>query len=504
MSTIGKALLGLHAWGGLVFGWLLVPIFVAGSIAVFELEVSHWMQPELTAPQFSRGEAVARAEARLREVATDAAVWRVRLPNGREPTVGIGWGSDPRQLAEETLDAASGRPLDPRATHGGHFFNEFHAELMGGTAGKWLVGAVGIVMLAAIVSGVLVHHRILRDLFTFRPWAGRRRAWLDAHNLAGVATLPFLLMITWTGVVILAETFMPAATHVLYDGKARANRAEVVKSFARKPAGEVAAMKPLVDHFAAAEALLGTGTVSNLLVHHPDDRGGLVQALRHVDDRLSAVADHVTFDAATGEVFGQQTEWNAMAYAYRAQVGLHVVHYGGPALRWLYFVSGLLGAAMMAAGIVLFERKRRQRVGDARGQRLIEALGVASVAGGCVALLAYLWAARLLPAELEARAEREALCFLVVWAATLLHALRRGAASGGHGPARAWREQLLLAAALALTAPALDFVTALQPIDALRLGVDLTALAGGGLLLVCVHFFPAAIPAQPVLAGAES
>ncbi len=500
MNKLGKALLGLHAWGGMIFGWLLVPVFVAGSIAVFEPEINHWLRPALTAPAYSRDTAVALGEARLQAVAATAPMWRLRLPNERETTIGIGWGSDPRNMREETLDAASGAPLLARDTHGGHFFTDFHADLLSGTVGKWIVGAAGIVMLAALVSGVLVHHRLLRDFFTFRPWASRRRAWLDAHNLLGVATLPFLLMITWTGVVILAETLMPAATVMLYDGKARANRAEVVKSFVRKPAGEPGATKPLVEHLAAAEAILGAGTVGNLVVRNPGDRNGLVQVLRHVEDRLSAVGDHVTFDAVTGELFGLQTEWNAMAYAYRAQVGLHVVHYGGPVMRWLYFVSGLLGAAMMAAGIVIFNSRRRQRVGDTRVQRLIESLGVAAAAGSCIACLAYLWAARLLPAGMEARAVREAVCFFTVWAATLAHALLRVRVC----PDFAWREQLAAAGVLALLLPVPDLLAAQQAHDALRLGVDLAAVSVGGVLLLTIRLFPAMRDAQVAPMGAAS
>lgn len=486
MSRLGKALLGLHAWGGLLFGWLLVPVFLAGSLAVFEPEISHWMRPGLSAPPFSRERAVVLAEARLRRVAADAPVWRVRLPTGREPTIGIGWGSDPRKMREETLDAASGQPLAARQTRGGHFFTDFHAELLAGAVGKWVVGAAGIVMLAALVSGVLVHHRILRDFFAFRPWAARRRAWLDAHNLAGVATLPFLLMITWTGVVILAEAFMPAATHYLYDGNARAARAEVVKSFVRPPAGEAAAMRQLAEHLAAAERVLGEGTVSNLLVRHQGDRNALVQALRHVDDRLSAVADHVTFDAVSGALFGRQTEWNAVAYVYRAQVGLHVVHFGGPALRWLYFVSGLLGTAMMAAGIVLFMRKRRQRSAGTRGQRWLESVGVAAVAGGTIACLVYLWVGRLLgatPVAGAGGASWEIAGFFAAWALSWLHALARP-------PERAWRAQLAFAGGLALALPGLDLFAASQPLDALRLGVDLTAgVLGAALLALAYHCF---------------
>lgn len=475
MNALGKALLGLHAWGGMVFSWLLVPIFIAGSLAVFEPEISHWMRPEVKFADFSQSTAAMLGEARLRQVGAESAVWRLRLPTERAPSIGIGWGKNPRALQEETLDVVSGQPLQIRVTKGGHFFTDLHAELLLEAPGKWIVGAVGIFMLAALVSGVLIHHRILRDFFTLRPRANRRRAWLDVHNLVGVATLPFLLMITYTGVVILAEAFMPAATYALYDGKPRANRAEVLKSFERKASGEAGQLLPLAEHLAAAERELGAGTISNLLIRHPADRNGLVQAYRHVNDRLSAVADHVTFDAVSGEVFGKQVDWNLMAYAYRAQVGLHVVHFGGSALRWLYFISGLLGAAMMAAGTVLFLRKRRQRHGAGRSQRWLEAFGIASVSGGLLACLGYFWSNRLLPVALDGRAGYEVVAFFAVLAAALAHAGWRGWA--------AWREQFMLAGLLAVLILPLDQFTGGGP-DVMRQGFDLAAVLLGGLLLL--------------------
>ena len=480
MSPLGKALMGLHAWGGMIFSWLLIPVFITGSIAVFEPEVSHWMQPELTAHPTRPSDAVALAEAHLNEHASDQPFWRIRLPSEREPHIGVAWGKNPRQLHEATLDAVSGEPLHERETEGGHFFTHFHADLLLGVPGRWIVGAAGIVMLAALVSGILIHHRFFAEFFTLRPRAGKRRTWLDLHNLSGVASLPFLLMITYTGCVILAETFMPAATHALYDGNPRANRAEVVKSFERKPSGVPAGMLPLATHLAAAEAILGEGKVSSLLVRHPGDRNGLVQAYRHVDDRLAAVSDHVTFDAANGTLFGQQTDWNPMTYAYRAQVGLHTAHFGGLPLRWLYFLSGLLGALMMAAGTALLLRKRRQRAGEDRPQRLLDALGAASIPGSILASLAYLAANRLIPADTGGRETLEIATFFAVWAITLIHALLRRR--------RAWHEQFVAASvACALLALADTYSGGL--VDAARRGVDLTLLATGALLFASSRRF---------------
>ena len=84
------------------------------------------------------------------------------------------------------------------------------------------------------------------------PAGGERLgAWIDKGNWLAVENHRLTLQS--------AETFMPAATHALYDGNPRANRAEVVKSFERKPSGVPAGMLPLTTHLAAAEAILGEG-----------------------------------------------------------------------------------------------------------------------------------------------------------------------------------------------------------------------------------------------------
>lgn len=40
---------------------------------------------------------------------------------------------------------------------------------------------------------------------------------------------------------------------------------------------------------------------------------------------------------------------------------LHVASFGGWSIHWMYFLSGLMGTAMMATGTLLFMVKRRQK-----------------------------------------------------------------------------------------------------------------------------------------------
>ncbi|KAG1243619.1 hypothetical protein G6F68_015757 [Rhizopus microsporus] len=102
-----------------------------------------------------------------------------------------------------------------RETEGGRHFMSFHYTLPGGMAGYWLVGGITACMLLALVSGVVVHKRIFKDFFTFRPGKGQR-SWLDAHNLSAVLTLPFLFMIGYTGLTFFYSSYLPWPVQAAY------------------------------------------------------------------------------------------------------------------------------------------------------------------------------------------------------------------------------------------------------------------------------------------------
>src|SRR5690606_39216626 len=119
------------------------------------------------------------------------------------------WKNDEGALRRGHADPASGRWIEPRDTGGGRFFTQFHYTLHAGTIGTAIVAAVSVAMLVAMLSGIIVHRRIFKDFFTFRPRAKAQRRWLDLHNLLAVLGLPFLLMIVYTGLSIKSQTYLP-------------------------------------------------------------------------------------------------------------------------------------------------------------------------------------------------------------------------------------------------------------------------------------------------------
>jgi uncharacterized iron-regulated membrane protein len=70
-------------------------------------------------------------------------------------------------------------------------------------------------MFVAIISGITPIKKIFKDFFTFRPAKGQR-SWLDAHNATAVFALPFHIMITFSGLLLLMFMFMPWAMNSHY------------------------------------------------------------------------------------------------------------------------------------------------------------------------------------------------------------------------------------------------------------------------------------------------
>ncbi len=497
----------LHTWAGLLLGWLLFAVFVTGTIAYFRQEVTVWMQPELHGSVPDAGTAE-RAVERMARIAPDAAQWTITLPGDRTPAVSVSWRpadakpNDRAALKRATLDAGTGEVLEPRETAGGNFLYRFHFELYGmpRETARWIVGIATMAMLVAIVSGIITHRRIFKDFFTFRPEKAALRSWMDGHAAAAVLALPFHLMITYSGLLLFMTMLMPWAVDLAYDGNRQAYFAE--SGFRRaaptpRPSPDAAPLTPVAPLLAEAERRwAGQGGVGSLTVTNPGRANATIELRPAEADSIGRGAggtERLLFDGATGRMLEAppaDAQPAAMATG-NYLMGLHLARFAGPGMRWLFFVSGIAGTVMVGSGLILWvvkRRSQRSRADNGRdgpepfGHRLVDRLNIGVVAGLPLAVAAYFWANRLLPAGLEERAGWEIGVFFLAWAAALLHAPLRPSR-------RAWAEQLWAGAALYALLPLLNAATAaghlgnsLPAGNWLLAGFDLTALAVGLLL----------------------
>lgn len=454
----------LHIWAGLVVGWVLFFMFITGTAGYFDTEIDRWMQPERPLAQASmpREQAAAIGLERLQAAAPGAERWFVGFPYYRAPDFRIFWqmqaGPDGKRGARgnETLDPVTGGPARYRETGGGQLLYRMHYEFhyLPSRTAWWIAGVCTMLMFVAIISGIVVHRRIFADFFTFRPRKGQR-SWLDAHNVLSVLALPFHVMITWSGLVFFAYLYMAPLIWANYGTHDRARQTFFDEAFGReeRPAasGTPAPLVPPGPLLRQAEAHMGTAALVSMNIWNPGDANArvVVYGGQPVPSRGRV---EVTFNGVTGELLRVTDSQSAPVATWQTLLGLHEGLFAGPVLRWLYFLSGLMGTAMIGAGLVLWTTKRRAKIGDTFGFRLVERLNIGTIAGLPVAIAAYFWANRLIPADMAGRAAWEGHAMFIAWALLLLHAFLRPAG-------RAWSEQLWLAAAACGLLPLVNALT---------------------------------------------
>ncbi|ADX45694.1 PepSY-associated TM helix domain protein [Paracidovorax avenae ATCC 19860] len=487
------AMAPLHTWVGVLFGWLLYFMFVTGTAGYLDTEIDRWMRPELPAthvplpPEAQAANAITYLQAH----ALGARRWTIYLPVDRnEPHLRVDWspraGDSPQPV---WLDAATGRSIAVRETTGGQGLYQMHWRLHY-LPQAWAEGVVTIAstaLLLALLTGIVAHRRFFADFFTFRPGKGQR-SWLDAHNLASVASLPFQLMISYSGLVFVMFSFMPliaSAWYGLPPGSAgRAFYGELFPPMAATQAsGRPAPLVPIAQVLERARP--HGGAVAVIDIQHPGDANARITTTGNFAAGPVRSAGILVFEGTSGRLLAERLAGQSAPRTARdLWLGLHEGLFAGPLLRALYLLSGLLGCAMIATGMVLWTAKRRERArreGNTApwGHRLVERLNVGAILGLPIAMAAYFWANRLLPPGIAQRAQLEVDVLFVAWLAAFIHAAFTA-------PATAWRIQAWCAALGFGAIPLLNAATthrhlgqSLPAGDWVMAGFDLGALALG-------------------------
>lgn len=495
----------LHTWFGLVIGFLLIVVFFFGSLSVFDREIDRWAIPQTRfepqpLPSFDQvllpalqrlepdeAEYAAQMPA-LHDPAQGPMTARLELPadeywvytTHRDPVVSMGVGfrvphpRDPHGHnhihGQASVDPRTGAFVPQDALKiGSHWFYPMHYSLNWHwkNLGIYLVGMAALVMLAALVSGVVMHRKIFREFFTWRPWKHTQRATLDLHNLSGVVALPFHFFFAFTGLVIFAAYYyLPVSQfplQPLHDQHERVESQETglphERSGVAAPLASVDAMVLEAKRRWAARDM--AGEVGYLVVHHVGDANSYVSIFRAGSDRVALVGEGIHFKGSTGEVLREDPPRTVVSEIHEFLTGLHLQHFEHWLLRWLYVLGGLLGCVCIATGFIFFVEKRKAQHAKLGGQgcRVVDALAVTTVTGMVIATVGMLAVNRLLPAGMEGKGDWEKLAFWSLWGVAMLHAFARSAPVAQARMNPAWREQCWAIAGLAVAAAALNALT---------------------------------------------
>jgi uncharacterized iron-regulated membrane protein len=481
----------IHGWVGIVSGLALFIAFYAGAITMFEEPLQRWASapsrlappPTLThTPDLIAKAITAHPDAAKRyEIHLDtspAQPARMSWPasdggdeHGLVSTVYASLAPDGVLQVETSAPSAVAQLIDVLHQQVGlPFSHEIAMPIM---------GAISLLYVIALVSGVIVLlPSLVKDLFALRVGRNVKRMWLDVHNVLGVFSLPFHLVMALTAVIFaFHDQFYDAQAAAFGQGAPPARTAAALPPAAQPlpPAEIVRRMAEQAPTFAISTMTYAEGRDGRLALRiaGSDPRYGL----------RGATFGIAVVDPASGRITGadympgKQDGWGATISSFFA---LHFGNFGGLAIRWAYFLLGLAGAFLFYTGNLLWIESRRKRerkagaVEQSRSTRVLGALTV-GVPLGCIAGISVTVAAAKLIGDTASYGMHSAI-YYAVFVIFTGWALVRGASRAGVEAARA-------AALAMLLVPFASLIRAgTWHGDSGLLLIDLTALAIGGLL----------------------
>ncbi|QUN06224.1 PepSY domain-containing protein [Shewanella yunxiaonensis] len=367
-----------------------------------------------------------------------------------------------RGMHQLLMDPATGNQLHARETAGGNFLYQFHYQLYGMPRGlgRTIVGIATLFMFVAIITGVIIHRNIFKDFFSFRPAKGQR-SWLDGHAASSVAALPFHLIFTFSGLLLVAGQLLPMVAGANYDGDIGSFMRDIRGK--RPDAGFVApaaqAPLPNLSEILADARNRSPEGISSVTINNPGkvDVNVAVTTLKGELFGGRSSLQTLNYNGISGELLtGTSQSHSNSAFIWRFMTATHMGLFANPLVRGLLFLSGVLGCLMIASGLAMWlvaREKTQQQLGYLpTGHRLVQRLNVAAVAGLILALGGYFWANRLVPAAMDGRQQLEIYSFFGVWLLAFIHAFIRPYGA-------AWKEQLWLAGVLLAAMPVLNGIS---------------------------------------------
>ena len=394
----------VHSWVGIISALFLFVAFYAGAISMFEESLQNWLSPPVTLPAPPSLEQtpdllnrVFEAHPEARENYTIVLNDEAAARQGR-----VRWSPPGRPHArvpvtvaalDEQGELVSGQlPLSEAA----RFVDELHQQVglpLPHEPARLVMGLVALLYSVALISGVIAFlPGLTRMLFAVRADGGARKKWLDFHNLLGVFSLPFHIVMALTSVAFAFHDQIFTMEHFLLSKRGAA----IVHPQGRghgQPHMQQVLLPPVAVRDAVQKQAPGfvPETLTYTLMH-----GQVALRVAGHDDRYSLrgpTAGFATLNPITGHIVsadylpGHQSTGFAVLTTFFA---LHFGSFGGTLVRWGYVVLGLGGAFLFYTGNRLWiaSRRRRERstglMQEARGTWFLQALTTGCPLG-CIA-----------------------------------------------------------------------------------------------------------------------
>jgi uncharacterized iron-regulated membrane protein len=365
----------IHKWSSLVCTVFMLLLCVTGLPLIYHHEIGHLLDNDVEAPVLPPDTPRAELD---RVIAAGQALYPNKImmymsQELDEPAIwNLTMGDHPNDehFKSIAIDARSAQFIAEPPIEGGGFMSlmfHLHVDLYAGMWGKLFLGFMGLLLLAAIVSGVVLYAPFMRklDFGTVRHGRTARLRWLDLHNLLGIVTLVWALVVGTTGVVnTLADVLLKVWQFT--------EIAEMTRPYQGQPAPtRLASMQATIAHAEAAEPGMKVGFVAfpGTPFASPHHYG----VYMHGDQALtSRLYKPVLVDAQTAAVTDRRKlPWYLTALLISQP--LHFGDYGGAGMQFVWALLDVATIIVLGSGLYLWIRRGR----TARAAAKVDVAGAA-------------------------------------------------------------------------------------------------------------------------------
>ncbi len=362
----------IHKWSSLVCTVFMLLLCLTGLPLIYHHEIGHLLGNDVEAPALAPELAANPPKANLDEVIASA---KALYPNKimmymsqelDEPAIwNVTLGDHPNDEHYKPIavDARTAKVITEPAFEGGAFMStmlRLHVDMFAGLPGMLFLGFMGLLLIVAIISGVVLYAPFMRKLEfgTVRHERSTRLKWLDLHNLLGIVTLVWALVVGATGVInTLADVLLKVwqATEI-------AAMIEPYKD--ARPLVEMASVDAAMKTAVAAEPGMQVGFIAfpGTPFATPHHYG----VYMHGDQAFSSrLYKPVLIDAGNGSITDRrELPWYLTALLVSQP--LHFGDYGGGWMQFLWAVLDVATIVVLGSGLYLWIKRGRRARADAK------------------------------------------------------------------------------------------------------------------------------------------
>lgn len=350
----------VHTWTSLVSTVFMLLLCLTGLPLIFHHEIDGWLG--VASPEA----ATAGAPASVDRLAAAALAdhpgrviqyigWDQHEPGLAFVILNSSAGAHPNDSITVNYDAARAQKLGPASSAVMQVVLRLHVDLFAGLPGKLFLGAMGALLVAAIVSGVVLYGPFTRRLAFGTIRARRRTTWLDLHNLTGIVTATWLAVVGLTGVInTLSEPLIGRWKATELDAMTAAHRENPSPAIT----ATIAAIS--LDRVLASARDAASGMEAAFIAFPGSGfstAGHYGVFLRGATPLTSRLLQPVLLDAATGAVAEtRHLPWYLTAILVSQP--LHFGDYGGMPLKIIWAMLDLVAIVVLGSGLYLWWSRR--------------------------------------------------------------------------------------------------------------------------------------------------